>query len=78
MLWYSIGPPAVADEAADIEDIATSAAGLPSTSPQGHDLELEWLRDLDADAARRVLMNFPGTLVKHCIANAEGVISCVA
>ncbi len=34
-----------------------------SQPDSGNPLELEWLRDLDADLARQVLMNFAGLSV---------------
>lgn len=48
----------------DLEDLAAKSGveqihrdNQPET---GNPLELEWLRDLDADGARQVLMNFAG------------------
>ena len=51
-----------------MEDLAAGSGAermlfRESQPDSGYPLELEWLRDLDADLARQVLMNFAGLSV---------------
>lgn len=51
----------LADRVKDIEDLGREGC-CPNAQARksGHPLELEWLHELDADAARQVLMNVAG------------------
>ena len=54
-------------EVGDLEDLGTPSGGATplaakkgQTHPHTHPLDLEWLRDLDVEDARRYLMSFEG------------------